>query len=312
MGHITFVHGIANKPEPDVLLEQWRVALRDDDGVDLEDLDVTCSMVYWADLLYASPASPGGGQEAAELELERVTDPEDADMTWLATVDPEERAFVESVGREVGLASVEATPGEGADPIRPGSGLEAVPLPPDLKRRLMRIFLRDVHHYLYDEPFSPRGAKKVRVRQEVRSRMAKALREGAERDGPHLVVGHSLGSVIAYDVLTGAEDVPTVDAFLTIGSPLGISEVRERLAPPWTAEEGWPARRLAAGPWSNLYDMLDPVCGFRERRIASSFRAGGRLRVADIEVTNEGRWRHAIGKYLGQELLRDRIREVFE
>jgi hypothetical protein len=33
--------------------------------------------------------------------------------------------------------------------------------------------------------------------------------------------------------------------------------------------------------------------------------------VTDIEVTNEGRWRHAIGKYLGQELLRDRIRAVF-
>jgi len=34
--------------------------------------------------------------------------------------------------------------------------------------------------------------------------------------------------------------------------------------------------------------------------------------VADIEVTNEGRWRHAVGKYLGPELLRDRIRGVFE
>src|SRR5438045_1830575 len=104
MGHITFVHGIANKPEPEVLLEQWRVALRDDDGVDLDDLDVTCSMVYWADLLYANPTVPGGGKEAAELELERTTDPEDADMTWLAAVDPQERAFVESVARQVGLA----------------------------------------------------------------------------------------------------------------------------------------------------------------------------------------------------------------
>jgi hypothetical protein len=311
MGHITFVHGIANKPERDVLLEQWRVALYDNDGVDLDDLDVTSSMVYWADLLYANPAPPGGMHESAELELQRTTDPGDADMTWLAGVDPAERAFVDSVAREIGFESVEATPGEGDDPIRPGGGLEAVPLPPGLKRRLMRIFLRDVHHYLYDEPFSPRGGEKVRIRREVRSRTAQALREGTERGGPHLVIGHSLGSVIAYDVLTSDDDIHPVDAFLTVGSPLGISEIRERLEPSMQ-QNGWPTSSLGRGPWINVYDLLDPVCGFKDRRIAPSFRADGRLRVTDIEVTNEGRWRHSISKYLGQELLRDHIREIFE
>jgi hypothetical protein len=48
VGHVTFIHGIGNKPEPDVLLEQWRVALLDDDGVDLDGMGVTSSMVYWA------------------------------------------------------------------------------------------------------------------------------------------------------------------------------------------------------------------------------------------------------------------------
>ncbi len=316
MGHITFVHGIANKPERDVLLEQWRIALYDNDGIDLDDLDVTCSMVYWADLLYANPAPPGGTHESAELEIERTTDPDSADMTWLSDVDLEQRAFVESVAREVGLHSVAATPGDGNDPIRPDSDLEALPLPAGLKRRLMRIFLRDVHHYLYDEPFSPTGGEKVRIRQEVRSRAVQALREGADQGGPHLVVGHSLGSVIAYDVLAGdgalsGHDAPRVDAIITVGSPLGISEILERLAPPWTSQNGWPSRLRADGSWVNVYDLLDPVCGFTDRRIASSFRLQGRLRVADVEVTNEGRWRHSISKYLGQELLRDRIREVF-
>ncbi len=312
MGHITFVHGIANKPEPEVLLDQWRVALQDDDGVDLEDLAVTCSMVYWADLLYPNPAPAGSAHESAVLELERTTDPGDADMRWLELVDPEEQAFVESLAQEIGFEWVAPTAGEGDDPIRPGSGLETVPLPPGLKRRLMRILLRDVHHYLYDEPFCPRsGGEKVRIRQEVRSRMVKALREGAEQGGPHVVIGHSLGSVIAYDVLTGDDDVPEIDALITLGSPLGISEVRERLAPPWTEQDGWPAERLPTGSWNNIYDLLDPVCGFKDRRIAGVFRSAGRLRVTDIEVTNEGRWRHAIGKYLGQELLRDRIWAVF-
>jgi Subtilase family len=37
LGHITFLHAIA---EPAVLLEQWPVALTDNDGVDLDDADV--------------------------------------------------------------------------------------------------------------------------------------------------------------------------------------------------------------------------------------------------------------------------------
>ena len=35
MPHVTFIHGIANKPEPDALLRIWRDSLGRDEGVDL-------------------------------------------------------------------------------------------------------------------------------------------------------------------------------------------------------------------------------------------------------------------------------------
>lgn len=307
MSHVTFVHGIGNKPERDVLVEQWRVALLDDDGVDLDGMGVTCSMVYWADFLYDKPASPGAAHEASEMELEQSVDAEDADLTWLLRVPSEERDFVERLGLEVGLAAVVPAPEEAPDPIVPGSALEAVPLPPWLKRRLMRVFLRDVHHYLYDVEFSPRHGDSFRIRRDVRSRAIDALRDGAARPGPHVVVGHSLGSVIAYDVLTGVADTPPVDALLTVGSPLGISEVQTALAPPWTARDGWPQRCLPEGSWDNLFDSLDPVCGGLDRRIAPDFRRVGEPAVTDIEVRNSGSWRHSISKYLGQPQLRDAL-----
>lgn len=312
MGHITFVHGIANKPDRETLLRQWQVALLDDGGVDLDHLGVSSSMVYWADLLYARPAPAAAAHEASAGELEQASDADDADMTWLADVDGDEVRFVEALAREVGLAAVAPTPDEGADPIRPGTPLEAVPLPAGLKRRLMRILLRDVHHYLFDAASRPRPGEEYRIRRDVRARAVEALRLGAERPGPHMVIAHSLGSVIAYDVLTAVPDAPRVDALVTIGSPLGISEVRQELAPPWTADHGWPTDRLDTGPWTNVYDRLDPVCGFRDRLIAGHFRADGRVRVADVEVRNEGSWKHAIGKYLGQEQLRERVLGVFE
>ena len=68
----------------------------------------------------------------------------------------------------------------------------------------MRVFLRDVHHYLYDTEFSPRPGESYRIRRDVRARALDVLRAGAQQPGPHMVVAHSLGSVIAYDVLTAS------------------------------------------------------------------------------------------------------------
>ena len=55
MAHITFIHGIANKPLPADLLRVWREALANAaDPLPLGDLNVTSDLVYWADLMCGS------------------------------------------------------------------------------------------------------------------------------------------------------------------------------------------------------------------------------------------------------------------
>lgn len=310
MGHITFIHGIANKPDRELLLGQWRVALYDDDGLDLDALGVTTSMVYWADMLYPEPAPVEAAREATTLGLEQSASPTDADLSWLVDAPAEEQAFVQRLAQDVGLEAV--APTESTDPVRPGSALEAVPLPGPLKRRLMRVFLRDVHHYLWNVECSPRPGETYRIRRDVRARTLASLQEGGRRPGPHVVVAHSLGTVIAYDVLASLDEAPQVDALLTLGSPLGISEVQERLTPPWTRENGWPGTRLGDGVWWNVYDLLDPVCGGPDARIGKDYRRDGGIRVSDVGVNNRGSWRHAVAKYLGQQPLRDALRAVLQ
>lgn len=56
MPHVTFIHGLANKPTADILHQIWRYAL----AKGVNDLDqgaegVTTTMVYWADVLYPTP-----------------------------------------------------------------------------------------------------------------------------------------------------------------------------------------------------------------------------------------------------------------
>ena len=52
----------------------------------------------------------------------------------------------------------------------------------------MRVFLRDVHHYLYDTEFAPRPGESYRIRTEIRQRTLEALTEGARQPGPHVLV----------------------------------------------------------------------------------------------------------------------------
>jgi len=311
LGHITFVHGIANKTDPDALLETWRAGLIDNDGIDLDDLGVTVSMVYWADMLYAAPLPAGRAQESSELELAEAVAADAGDLGWLSDLPPDERAFVTSFAKEVGLtAEALEQRTTDAEAIADESVLESIPLPDWLKVRLMRALLRDVHHYLYDVEFSPRPGESFRIRRDLRTRALTVLQKGAERPRPHVLVGHSLGSVIAYDMLAAVDETPAIDAFVTCGSPLGIDEVQQRLMPPWTRSDGWPSQRLLDGPWTNVYDTFDPVCGGWRAALAGHYQRGSVEKVADLKVHNEGSWRHSIGKYLGQDGLRNALRDV--
>ena len=69
-------------------------------------------------------------------------------------------------------------------------------------------FLGDIWNYYYDAP----------LRQDIQQRLIAVL-----DDSPTVLLTHSLGTLIAYDVLVGGSyNIPT---FITIGSPLGLAPV---------------------------------------------------------------------------------------
>lgn len=72
-------------------------------------------------------------------------------------------------------------------------------------------------------------------------------------DRPTVVIAHSLGSVVAYDLLRYAT-APEVPLLITVGSPLGINAIRREIQPvlhPSTVEN-----------WLNGYDERDVVALF--------------------------------------------------
>ncbi|MFF7928742.1 hypothetical protein ACFZDP_48200 [Streptomyces mirabilis] len=217
-----------------------------------------------------------GGPEAGLLSDDRPIDEEEEDfiLRALAAYAP---SAVEDESPEAGL-----TLGEG-------------PLTPRIVRRIQAVdrkmgkgvtgrllwFVREAHTYLHKEETAVL----------VRAAVAEALTE----TGARMVVAHSLGSVVVYDMLSRSE-APYVTMLVTCGSPLGwlagrkgIHSEGERLTVPIGVE------------WTNLYASKDFVTGCAG---LSHLTAG----VTDIEVNN-GAFppSHDVHRYLDKPALAEVI-----
>ena len=109
-----------------------------------------------------------------------------------------------------------------------------------------------------------------------------------------IVIGHSLGSVVAYEYL--CHDRPaSVEMLVTLGSPLGIPNVVfDKLTPSPTSGTGaWPGGLTA---WVNVADADDIVALRKDLAPLFSGSVSGQA-IADRLVDN-GDKPHAIDRYL--------------
>jgi subtilisin family serine protease len=258
---VVYVHGIGNKPPPALLKRSWDHALFG------RDMGARTAMAYWADVRYPQPlpsidaerfatASAGAGPAAPR----DAGDPADA----IDTPGAEAAAYARAVAAR--LAPAERGPARRRGPGATAARTRVLPLPAPLRRwiteRILRAFLRDTAAYFYDR--DQRAAMQRRLRDLL-------VPEG----GPYVVVAHSQGSIIAHDVLGELPRAVAVDLLVTMGSPLGITEVQDHLRKPLRV----PA---AVAAWRNFADPLDPVA--LDGSLAGEFAPRGR--IADETVVN--------------------------
>ncbi|ANM30178.1 hypothetical protein ABI59_12240 [Acidobacteria bacterium Mor1] len=304
MAHVTFIHGICNKPEPEELHNMWLRALREDEGIDLHNRSIDTRMVYWADVMYAEPDDDEGGPERVGSDV--ATQELDDRDAWKDSLSEEQQRFVQGLTGKLGYEEPSPEGDEYAPEPSDQPGFERIPLPWFIKRRLMKALLRDVHHYLFNVEHSPRPGETYQVQTEIRRRFVEAIKEGAARsgNGPHVVVSHSMGTVIAYDCLKRVPECPAVDGLMTIGSPLGIDEIQDKLKPEYSRQDGFPAGRVTHS-WVNIADRLDPVS--LDTRLQNDYLRNGTRVVIDQLQVNGGKWRHDIAKYLSKGELRTHL-----
>ena len=293
MPHITFIHGISNKPEKRILLDNW-VGYLNEGGFDIVEHSCTASMVYWANVMYEVPEVPHE-KSSRELAQPPVTEDE-----WSKKLPDIQRNFVQRLEHRL-LNNTDDEKSSDED------GPRAFPLPEFVVKRIMKRFLRDVHHYLYNAESNPRPGETFAVQTYIRELFVNQLVEDAAKsNGPHIVVSHSMGTVIAYDCLKNVPGCPAIDGLMTVGSPLGISEIQDAFEPEYAEINAFP--EIMAPSWKNIFDSLDPVN--LDKSLRSDYLKHGEKIIEDIQVKNEGPWHHSASKYFSQRTLCDELREM--
>jgi len=263
------IHGLGNKPKRRLLEDWWMASIaeglaRHGGG---RKLRVRFELVYWADLMHPKPLE---GAEISEPYMPAEGDgplPRSAvNMRRVVTI-----RVREGLMNALGLASKVALGKNWID--------EA------LKARMP-----DLHLYRTDEE----------LRQAVQSRLIRRLRSARRWRRKVMLIAHSMGSLVAHDVLSEAdctvEDLE-IEHFVTVGSPLGLEELKTVVQGPLRVPE-------CVARWTNFSDPKDPVSSW-DASIANDYKPNSRgVTVADRLVVNgyknpEGRLNpHKIYGYL--------------
>jgi hypothetical protein len=153
----------------------------------------------------------------------------------------------------------------------------------------LALLTRDVHQYLTNRTF--------------RKTMDEGVGQALEPTKESVVVSHSLGTVVAYNVLKGRDspvmrrDFPDIPLFVTLGSPLAVKAVKAKLAPPVASPQ-------CVGQWFNAMDERDVVSLFP--LTSEHFPVFPEI-VNKVDVDNFTENRHGIAGYLSDQTVARRI-----
>jgi hypothetical protein len=320
---IVFVHGLAKKPAPEKLEEIWRWGLTRDDprgdvfpnpnpGIDLNEEGVPAIFNYYADVFYGTEYETEFGsyyESNPDAANETEVPPENVskvagEITPPQPETPREQRFLEEFERKLSEQPSPPTP----PPTRPRPQADAPGqleiaswLPGPVREAIIKRAAIEAYYFLFDKEYVRSDGQRFKVRAELRRRLVEALEAAGEKAEKTVLVTHSMGTMVAYDVLRNCDRCPLVEALFTLGSPLGVKEVEEELVATDRKKVDFPAATLRR--WVNVYDPLDVVCG-ADPRLSNDYEAVDSRSIEDVKESNWGSWRHTITHYFAGKTFR--------
>jgi hypothetical protein len=288
---LVLIHGRSQQHKDGAALKaEWLEALNRGlpQGLELPIGPESVRFPYYGDTLDQLSSGVTDGTAAAVVIKGTEDDTEEQD--FLADVLDEARQAVGVTDEQVQQAATQAPPGSpghqpGEGPVvvdkgvRPTAWMHAVVRAldqhlPGAGGAILSVVTHDVYQYL----------RNPGIRDVIDSGVRQALQPGVES----VVVSHSLGTVVAYNILRkeAATQGWRVPLLVTLGSPLGISTIRTALAP---------LLRPPVDDWFNAADPRDVVALWPLSPPRISITPAVRNKT---DVNNHTDNRHGISGYL--------------
>ena len=198
-------------------------------------------MVYWSDILHKKPLDPNEKDPGSPLYIDEKY--LEASGNFVVEDHSTRKKIVDYLGRQ----------------------MNRIFLNEDLSLNysfvydtIMRRYFSDLEQYY----FGNKTDHDVHyIRDLIRNRLSEKIRKH-EKDNI-MLIGHSMGSIIAFDVLTFLVPDIKINTFITMGSPLGLPFILGKIAAE-EKEKGINTPMLQAPPgvtnkWFNFSDILDKV-----------------------------------------------------
>lgn len=243
MKRLVFVHGRAQEnKDATALKREWITAFREGLAKNQLPLPIPEDAIRF----------PYYGQTLYDLVSDKPPDRMTEIIVRGVNADDDERAFVRAVIQEVKRKA-----GINDEQLAEIAGQEVVargPLNWDWLQGVLKAIDRfvplasgvsialatnDVYQYLSN----------IGIRDEIEA----GVRQAIQPDVPTVMVGHSLGTIVSYNLLRreGKTNRWKVPLYVTLGSPLAVTEIKRRLAPNKHPE--------CVGKWFNAMDERDAV-----------------------------------------------------
>lgn len=321
---VVFVHGLAKKPAPEKLLELWLMGISRDNprpdvfpepnrGINLVTKGVPHEFNYYADVFYGKDYETDyrsyfeAELEGAEAEIIADNLDEPPPLAAPQSLTPRELEFLEKFEAKL-EANLTAQPLAAAATDPSSSEFElASLLPTPLREAIIKKAAMEAYYFLFDKEYTRKDGQRFKVREELRNRLLGKLTAATAKGEKIVLVSHSMGTMVAYDVLRNCPGCPPVDTLITLGSPLGIKEVQAELKASGAKEVDFPAATTSR--WINIYDPLDPICG-ADPKFANDYQSVDGKKVEDIEESNWSKWRHTITHYFAGTVFRRKFGEA--
>lgn len=207
---IIAIHGLGNKPPKDLLAQWWVNSIEEGLAkVNKSFKKIPLEMVYWADILYPEPL---------DVQLQDTDHPLFLAEPYIASSGkdkPPEKKFVSKI-----LSYFEQQ-------------LDRIFLNEDMTLNFEKVTNKIIHNYFKDletyymaEPVDA-GLEGFPVRKLIRERLLHILKKNRFKD--ILLISHSMGTIISFDVLSALKDDYQISTFITVGSPLGLPIIVSRI-----------------------------------------------------------------------------------